>query len=254
MEYGIVAPHSATKFDNSVVWLARDPHGQTVAVRAQGWTPKVISDPSLHQEWASYSTVSGAYSQVWWLEGHPLWVLNFPSADKTWVYDSSLPEGLRWSEWQRYDNNPQGRGQFIPAYSVNFNNKIVCGAYNSGKIYEVDWDTHTDDGEYIHWSARSPEIVADDEGRVTHKTLEVFMETGVGLTDSTAQGHDPQVGMRYSDDHGETWMEKPFRSFGKIGEYEKRIRWLRLGQSRHRIYEVYGMEPVKTVITGGYLA
>lgn len=254
MEYGIVAEWSATKFDNSVVWLARDNNGQGVMVRANGWTPQIISTPELHYEWASYETMEDAFSQVWLFEGHSLLLLTFPTADKTWVYDSSQPVGLQWSEWQRGHDTPHLRGRVRWEWSLNFNNKIIAGDYETNDIYEIDSSVHTEDGVQLHWSCRTDELKTPDEEEMAHRRLLVYMEGGVGLTDEDDQGYAPVLYMRYSDDHGDTWTEQVEREFGRIGEYAKRVFWNQLGRSRHRIYELYGAEPVKTVVTGGDLA
>lgn len=252
-EYGIVAEWSATKFDNSVVFLSRDNHGRGVMVRMNGWTPQIISTPELHAEWASYSEMSDAFSQVWWYEGHSMLILTFPSADKTWVYDSSQPVGLQWSEWQRGEDNPLLRGRMRMQWSLNLAGTIIFGDYEDATIHAIDRDTHTDNGTQMHWSARSTEIKNENEAELAHRQIQVFMEGGVGLTDEDDQGYAPVIYMRYSDDHGYTWLEQREREFGRIGEYAKRVRWNQLGQSRHRIYEIYGTEPVETVVTGGSL-
>ena len=254
MEYGTVANFSPINYDNSVAWLARDKNGQGVMVRANGWTPQRISTSIEEAQWANYSDVTDAFTQVWWLEGHPLLILTFPTADKTWVYDSSAPEGVQWSEWQRGNADPLLRGRMRFQWSINLNGKTVCGDYEDNNVYEIDWDVHTDNGTSLHWSARTLEFVAEDEGRVPHARLNAYMEAGVGLTDVDALGGDPQVWLRYSDDHGENWTEKVNKSFGKKGEYDKRVYWPRLGSPRHRIYELYGSDPVTTVIKGGFLA
>ena len=90
-------------------------------------------------------------------------------------------------------------------------------------------------------------VIANDRKRVFHRKFELDIESGVGTT----TGGDPQLWMDYSDDGGRTFSaRKPFRSLGKIGEYTKRLRWLRLGQSRNRIYQVTVADAVKRTIIG----
>ena len=69
----------------------------------------------------------------------------------------------------------------------------------------------------------------------------------------TGQGSDPQAMMRFSDDGGETWSNQQTRSFGKIGERSKRVKWNRLGVSRGRVYEVAISDPVKVSMVDAYL-
>lgn len=254
MEYGTSAPFTAINYDNGVVWMSRDKNGQGVFVKSSGIGVSRISDHVVEAEWAKYDIVDDAFSQVWWWEGHPLLIVTFPDADKTWVYDSSSPEGMQWSEWQRGHDTPYLRGRMRFAWSINLGGKTLCGDYENNNVYEISWDVHTDNGEQIHWSARSPEMKGEDEPWLAHRQLTIYLEGGVGLTDSTAQGHHPVMWMRYTDDHGENWIEREAREMGRKGDYSKRVFWHQLGASRHRIYELYGTEPVTTVIAGGYLA
>ena len=66
-------------------------------------------------------------------------------------------------------------------------------------------------------------------------------------------GYDPQAMLRWSDDGGHTWSSEHWASMGKLGEYEYRTFWRRLGSSRDRVYEVSGTDPVKIAIMGAEL-
>jgi len=66
-------------------------------------------------------------------------------------------------------------------------------------------------------------------------------------------GTDPKAMLRYSDDGGHTWSSEIWRSVGKIGKYEWRAVWNRLGSSRNRVYELTVSDPVKWVVTGANL-
>ena len=67
---------------------------------------------------------------------------------------------------------------------------------------------------------------------IAHEMLSLKIEAGVGLE----VGTDPKLWMQYSDDEGKTWSHEKWRSMGKIGEYDKRIKFFNLGRSRSRIY------------------
>ena len=67
---------------------------------------------------------------------------------------------------------------------------------------------------------------------------------------------DPQVMLRWSDDGGHTWSNEHWASMGKIGEYNRRVIWRRLGMTtklRDRVYEISGSDPVKIAIMGAEL-
>lgn len=68
-----------------------------------------------------------------------------------------------------------------------------------------------------------------------------------------AQGTDPQVMMRFSNDGGLTWSNEEWRSAGRLGDYGRRVRWTRGGSGRKRVYEVSGSDPVFSPILGAWL-
>jgi hypothetical protein len=71
-----------------------------------------------------------------------------------------------------------------------------------------------------------------------------------------APGYNPEVMLRWSDDAGHTWSNEHWSPVGKIGNYQHRVFWRRLGMTlklRDRVYEVSGTDPVKTVIMGAEL-
>lgn len=66
-------------------------------------------------------------------------------------------------------------------------------------------------------------------------------------------GSDPQVRLSVSDDGGRTWnLVTKNRSIGKIGEYLKRLRWLKMGQFRQRVIKIEITDPVKRAFVGFY--
>lgn len=69
-----------------------------------------------------------------------------------------------------------------------------------------------------------------------------------------AQGADPLVRLSVSDDGGRTFglLVKP-RSLGKIGEYKKRLRWMKMGQFRNRQIRIEITDPVRRNIIGFYM-
>ena len=66
-------------------------------------------------------------------------------------------------------------------------------------------------------------------------------------------GEDPQVMLRLSNDGGKNWISEQWRSAGKLGEYDHRVRWNRLGMARRRVFEVSVTDPIPWRITGAYL-
>ena len=250
-EVGCVAPFSISKLDNSLFWLGADPRGYGIVYRNQGYTAKRVSTHAVEYAIQSYGDITDAISYTYQQEGHAFYVLNFPSANKTWVYDVATGA---WHERASWFNGSfmRHRGQC----QMNFNSETVVGDYENGNLYAFDLDVYADNGAIQKW-VRSWRPLPPNQNnlkRTAQHTLQLTCESGVGL--NLGQGQDPQVMLRWSDDGGHTWSNEHWISMGKIGEYGYRAIWRRLGMTtklRDRIYEVSGTDPTKTVIGGAEL-
>lgn len=60
-----------------------------------------------------------------------------------------------------------------------------------------------------------------------------------------------KVLMCYSDNGGRTWSNWRERSLGEQGEYQKRVRFNRLGAFRARIWRIRVTSPVRVDFLGG---
>ena len=250
-EIGCAATYSVAKMDNSLFWLGSDARGQGVVFRAQGYTGQRISTHAVEYAIQSYGTISDAIAFTYQQDGHAFYVLTFPTAQKTWVFDVATQA---WHERAGFAN-----GQFI-RHRANcqmfFNNEVVVGDFQNGKIYAYDLDVFADDNLPQKWlrSWRALPTGQNNLKRTAQHTLQLECETGVGLI--TGQGNDPQVMMRWSDDGGHTWSNEHWTGMGKIGNYGYRAFWRRLGMTdklRDRVYEVSGTDPVKIAIMGAEL-
>lgn len=237
IERGCASRFAIAKEDNTVFWLGDD----YVIYRADGYTPQRISTHPIEYAIAQYSIVSDAYGFVYTQEGHKFYVLIFPSGNATWVYD--IATNL-WHERESFDIGRWRVNSFAYCYDKN-----MVGDYTNGKIYYLDLDTYTEDGETMQAIAHSPPIWRDNR-RFSMSEFRVDFDAGVGLT--SGQGSDPQIMLQWSDDGGNTWSNEHWRDMGKIGEYYKRAVWRRLGGSRERTMRITISDPVKRQILGGY--
>jgi hypothetical protein len=97
---------------------------------------------------------------------------------------------------------------------------------------------------------RSPHI-SDEQRRHFYSRFQLDLEAGVGQTEEGATldpNEEPMVYLAVSDDGGHTFKEPVAKSAGKIGDYERRMTWNRLGSSRDRVFEVSMSAPVKWVL------
>jgi hypothetical protein len=59
--------------------------------------------------------------------------------------------------------------------------------------------------------------------------------------------------LRWSNDQGKTWSTELWRSLGNVGEYKTRLRWMRLGSARDRVFEVIYSDPTQFNIQGAFI-
>jgi hypothetical protein len=282
-EIGCIAPYSVAKMDNSVFWLGADARGQGIVYRAQGYQGVRISTHAVEYAIQQYANLSDATGYTYQQDGHTFYVLNFTDADTTWVYDAATGSwheraAFRNGDFKRHRGNCHAR----------FNNQALIGDFENANIYQFSLDVYSDNGATQKWlrSWRALPTGSNNLKRTTHHSLQIDMETGVGLSgygleeydylgaqtgaiidtendvniilngDAPTVGAVPQLIMRWSDDGGHTWTEPRQTSMGRIGRYGTRAIFRRLGMTtklRDRVYEISGTDPVKVAINGAEL-
>jgi hypothetical protein len=100
LQLGTCAKHSITRFDTGLAWLAGSERGQNLVVMTEGYQIKVISSEAVAAAINSYPVVSDAIAYSYSEGGHTFYVLTFPTADVTWVYDKTAD---RWHKRLSFD-------------------------------------------------------------------------------------------------------------------------------------------------------
>jgi len=239
--YGTAAPESPALVNGSPAWLAHD-----LSVRyGNGYTAQRISTHAVEYAIRSYSTVLDAEGSTSYDEqGHQFYVLSFPTAGATWVFD--LTSGL-WHERTGSD----GGAIDVWGHTYAFGKHLV-GDRVSGMIYEMSqaFATHTDGVSGLRRVRRAPHLVKELK-RATYSWFQLHMEVGLGL--SSGQGSDPLAMLRWSNDGGQTWSNVLNASAGPIGAYAQRVAWRRLGSARDRVFEVSVSDPIPWRLVDAYL-
>jgi len=246
IEHGCAAGFSIAKLNNSTYWLGKDEHGHGIVYRATGYSPDRISTHAVELAIQGYANISDAVAYVYQQEGHDFYVLNFPAANTTWVFDAKTGQ---WHE-RAFLNDGNFERHRANSHALAHGLHIV-GDYANGKIYELSTTTYSDDGAAIRRQRVAPHISSGGK-RVSYIEFLLDIETGVGL-DGITQGTDPQCMLEFSDDGGHTWSNEKWVSIGKIGNRHKRAKWTRLGVSRDRVFSVSFSDPVKITLIGADL-
>lgn len=288
-EIGCAATFSIAKLDNGLFWLGADARGKGIVYRANGYTGQRISTHAVEWQIQQYENISDAVAYTYQMDGHAFYVLTFPSANATWVYDVSTGAWHERAGWYNGQMTRQ-RGHMM----MSFDGRICVGDYQNGNVYAYSMDVFSDYDRPQRWvrSWRALPTGQNDLNRTAQHSLQLDCESGVGLSgdtysrfilstqngidlltesgadlltedslavlpfDNGQAGIDPKICLRWSDDGGHTWSREHWQSIGKLGEYGRRVIWRRLGMTqklRDRVYEISGTDPVKIAIMGAEL-
>jgi hypothetical protein len=246
MQIGCAAAQSVARTGPDLIWLARSERGENAVVMVKGYQYTAISNPALSYALTQYPVISDAIGYVYSEEGHEFYVLVFPTADTTWVYD------LTTSMWHQRASFDPVQGKFHRQRLnclVNFAGMRMGGDYANGRIYQQSRQFYADDQYPLVALRRAPHVWdKDNRNRVVHSRLQLDFFPGSGL--ATGQGINPPVMLRWSDDGGQKWGNEHWTGIGKIGETKNRAIWRRLGSSRDRVYEASISDPVKRDVAG----
>ena len=101
MEYGCMAPFSPAVAGEELLWLARNEQGQGIVVKAAAYRIEPVSTQALVAEFDTYVNLGDAIGYARQQGGHTFYVLTFPEADKSWVYDLTASQMAGYPLWHR---------------------------------------------------------------------------------------------------------------------------------------------------------
>ena len=235
--WGCRAPFSIAEGDNSIFFLGRTKEGGHEICKTSGATVQVISTPEISNLINNIKN-DDAFAFIYMQEAHQFYVLTFPFAKKTVVYD------LTNNTWTIRSSKDIGRWR--PNGHVFYNNKHYVGDSANGDFYTLDMNTYTDNGDYIKYKVITPDYHSNYTA-VVFNELVLDIQGGVGTDDV-----DPQVMMRYSDDGGRTWSSELWAGMGLSGDYSQKCFWDQLGESYQRRFEFSGTDSFFTALLGVY--
>lgn len=254
-QMGCAAKHSITRMGASLLWLAKNEQGENMVVATSQYAWERVSNHAVEHAIASYPLVSDAIGYSYEEEGHLFYVLTFPTADQTWVFDGTASKNLGKLCWhQRLSFDPV-LGVYHRHRSncyVDFQNLRLVGDYQTGQIHQMSRAFYSDAGNPLRAQRRCPHVWdKESRGRVFQSSLQIELTPGMGL--QVGQGSNPQVMIRWSNDGGFTWSNEYWRTLGAAGATRNRCKINRLGRARDRVYEVNFSDPTPRDIIGATL-
>ena len=246
INHGAVAPYSLSQQDVSLFWLTQDRQGVAIVAMTSGYAVERVSTHAIEQEFQSYSKISDAIGYCHQIDGHAFYILNFPTANKTWAYEMSTKQ---WHERGSLDGNGvlnRHRGNcFAFAY-----NKGYVGDFQNGSLYFFDHDYYLDGTTAIPRIRTFPHIVEDGD-RIEYTRFVADIE--VGQTDGTTSSSPPLISLRWSDTRGSTYGNPVMQSMGATGQTYVSPQWRRLGMARDRVFELSWSAPVRTSLNTAWV-
>jgi hypothetical protein len=272
MQHGCAAQYSIARFADQFMFVSKDTRGQGIIGAIQGYQFVRLSTHAVEQSLVG-QVINDAIAYTYQIEGHEMYVVTFPTADITWVYDLTTK---MWHKWLSVDSkNVYHRHR--SNCGAFFNGQYYVGDYLNGQVYALSNTTYTDAGNTIRRLRRATHLTSDLQ-RQYFAELQIQFEPGVGLNsvavnplltsvagiaiagDAVAgtpvmaiAGSTPQAMLRWSNDGGSTWSNEHWQSIGAIGKYKNRAIWRRLGWARDRVFEVSVSDPIKAVIVSANL-
>lgn len=225
-KWGLAARWSVANFDNSLACLMRGKMGQVMVAKLNGYVPQRLSNPDVETIINGYSTTSDASAYSYMLNGHAMYVINFPTAGFTWLYDGFTQI---WTQLKSKDIT-----RHRVELSFSFLTMTIGADYANGLLYEITSDAYTDNGQSIESEIISENIGDPDLDRLSINKFRVDMQVGMG--DNVVEF--PQIGLSVSRDNGKTYGAEMLQDVGPIGDYKNVVEWNRLGESRDFVFKL----------------
>ena len=176
IEQGIIAPKSRVRMDNSVFWIGGNERGDGIAWRANGFTPQRVSNHAVEFAWQGYSTMADAEGYSYQDQGHDFWVLYFPTANKTWVFDAATSTWHERAYWNA--TNGAFTAHHSRAHTFNFGKHLVADPF-TGRINQMAISLYSDLDNPIRRVRRSAPVSSENQW-IYHHQLQIDVETGLG--------------------------------------------------------------------------
>ncbi|MCW5141062.1 hypothetical protein [Burkholderia cenocepacia] len=245
VQHGCAAPHSIAVIDSTVYWLAQNDQGGGIVMRTENVQATRASTHAIEQEIQTYPRIDDAFGFAEQFNGHTFYVLNFPSADKTWAFDLATKE---WHERGFLDRRGALRQHRAGAVAY-WKGRHIAFDRDTGDIYESRPDVYDDAGSPILRVRGFPHMV-EGGNRVVYRQF--IADMAVGRTPAQLVD-EPRLRLRWSDTRGESWGNPIMLGLGRIGEFRRSLQFNRLGIARDRVFELSWSAPVRTALNGAFV-
>lgn len=236
---GIRAPYSLKELNGAMIWLSQSKDGPGPIVRAEGYAPRPISNHAVDFAISGYSRTDDAVAFTYEDQGHHFYEINFPTADRTWVWDEDTNW---WHERGAYDRQSGTYLAWGPQYHMSAFGHHLVADHRSGAIARMAITEYQDlNGAPLRRLRIAPGL-ANEQKRMYIDEFRLYLDRGIGL--ASGQGVDPTVMLQTSIDGGDTWGSERWRSAGRQGKTKTHTWWTKLGSGEDWAFAVAMSDPV----------
>jgi hypothetical protein len=240
VDRGCGAPYTVVRHGDEWFWL----DDQRIVVRGSMQGIQEIQNP-YRREFQDLITTEDGHAHIMTIDGWPSYVLTFPTANRTYVYNLTQND---WCEWGFWDVNTAQYRRYIGnsyAFAKQWGFHVV-GDYATGKLYKMTREVFTDNGDIIRSIRRT--------GFITHNTSLLKRSTRIrlrlrrGVANSTVAS--PKMLMRWREKNG-AWSNMRELSLGEVGQHDVWLETRLLGMYHARQYEFIHSDATDWVLADG---
>ncbi|MCH9712621.1 MAG: hypothetical protein K0U20_08375 [Proteobacteria bacterium] len=244
LEVGCAAIYSIAHNDEYLYWLGDD-HS---IYRTRSGVKERVSSDAISTILSNAGDLTGCFAYTFTEQAQNFYMITIPNVNMTFVFNEKLGS----NGWFQLSSGLGGKeyqgSSVLNVYGVN----SVADASN-GKIYTLDINTFTNDGEPIK-RTRVTKSINGDMGNMKGKRLmmneiKFIMETGVGLI--SGQGEDPRIILELSFDGGKTWPHVSWPRVGRLGENTLQVEAYVLKSFYDCILRITATDPVSYSLYSG---
>jgi hypothetical protein len=245
--HGIIAKHSFIRANNTFYWLNEERR----LVYLNGAIAQSVSLP-FDREHHDLTTISDAESYLLNEDGRYFIVINFPTEDRSHVYDIVVNQWYRWGYWDNrsaeLDRLLWGTVTYMQAWGKNYG-----GSRLGDNLYVIARENHDDNGRQIR-----PEQITGHlkfGGMVEKKfpRMRLQVERGAVQLDADDLDDKPVMIMQYRVNGGPLWSNEIEVDLGGLGETEHFVTINRLGQGRSIQLRFYMSDAAPFTIVEGQM-
>jgi len=243
-DIGVDAPFSVVKTTGAFMFIGSGKNGSASIWEWRGNAPRKISTTAIDSLLQKFTVEEIEAAFAWSYAQKGGFFVGFTLPTTTLVYDTITE---RWHERKSQIVDFKGTTQTVRDRInsvVSAYGRVLVGDSQDGRIGSLDPSVFKEYGaDIIRPVATQP--FQNNMRAFSVASLELTVESGVGNADVP----DPKVRLEISRDGGKTYGHSRTRRLGKIGEYEHRAIWWKLGRiPRFAIFRFTVSDAVKPVI------